>query len=169
MRARYALGRLFAVLNALPLLASSALLVLLTCVLGINVVARYGFNSGLPWADEASRFALIWITFLGAAILVRLEQHIAVDLFLNAFPERVRRIVRVGIHLLAAAVALLLIFPGIQQVQRQQHQLSPALEISMGWVYAVVPISGLYMLVYAIALTFAQPAGADGLSKHTEL
>lgn len=167
---RLALRRVAVVLNALPLLVSSAFLVLLTCVLGINVIARYGFNSGLPWADEASRFALIWITFLGAAALVRLNQHISVDLFQNALPDSVRRIVRVGVHLLTATVGLLLIFPGIQQVQRQQYQLSPALEISMGWVYTVVPVSGLYMLIYAIAAIFApSPPGADGLLKQTEL
>src|SRR5690606_7768513 len=44
------------------LMAGMALMVFL------NVVLRYGFNSGLTWSEELSRYFFVWLTFIGAVI-----------------------------------------------------------------------------------------------------
>ena len=47
-------------------IASGALLVLMSLATFGNVVARYFFNNPIEWAEEFSRYAFIWIVFLGA-------------------------------------------------------------------------------------------------------
>ena len=62
---------------------AEVLLVLLLCAMVVmvfgNVVLRYGFNSGLDFSEELSRFFFIWITFLGAIIAMREKAHLGLD------------------------------------------------------------------------------------------
>ena len=37
----------------------------------VNVVMRYGFNSGLNISDELSRYFFVWVTFIGAVVAFR--------------------------------------------------------------------------------------------------
>lgn len=138
------------VLNALPIAVGGALLVVLTLAVGANVIARYVFNSSLFWADEVARFALIWITFLGAAALVRLDEHITVEVFVARLPRGLQTATRALTDVLVAAIGLLLVWAGIDQVERQWGQVSPALDLHMGLVYTVIPIAGVYLFVYAV-------------------
>lgn len=144
-------GGVIGVLNAIPMVLGVALMLGISGIVCANVVARYVFNSGLIWADEASRFMLIWVTFLGAAALVRLGEHITVDVFVSYMPGAVQAATYVLTQLLSAFLAVVLIWQGIEQVGKQAEQISPAMQINMGTVYTVVPFAGLYMLAYSLA------------------
>jgi TRAP-type C4-dicarboxylate transport system permease small subunit len=67
-------------LNDLFFRLAEALLVLMLSAMVImvfgNVVLRYGFNSGLDFSEELSRFFFIWVTFLGAIIAMRENAHL---------------------------------------------------------------------------------------------
>ena len=36
-----------------------------------NVVLRYGFNSGIMFSEEVSRFLFVWMVFLGSVLMLR--------------------------------------------------------------------------------------------------
>ncbi len=55
-----------------------------------NVVARYFFNSPIEWAEEFSRYAFIWIVFLGAAVCTKHGRHIVIDGLALALPPGCR-------------------------------------------------------------------------------
>ena len=42
----------------------------MTCLVIMNVILRYVFNSGLSWSEEASRFLFIWVTFLIVLVML---------------------------------------------------------------------------------------------------
>ena len=52
-----------------------------------NVVLRYGFNESILISEEISRWAFVWLTFLGAVVLLRERGHMSVDLALRALPS----------------------------------------------------------------------------------
>ena len=54
----------------------------------LEVVMRYFFNRPLQWVVELTEYALLYITFLGTAWLLRSEGHINVDVFLTLFSRR---------------------------------------------------------------------------------
>jgi len=145
-----ALQRYMDVLNAIPVVIGSALMLGIGAAVFANVIARYVFNSGLSWADEASRFMLMWVTFLGAAALLRLGEHISVDAFMLIAPQRLRTATYALSQLLFCYLAYVLITQGIGQVGKQWTQLSPALQLNVGAVYIVLPVAGLYMLAYSL-------------------
>ena len=67
--------------------------VILSCMIALvftNVVLRYGFSSGLRPSVELSRLGLVWIVMLGAAVVLRRGEHLAVAEFSERlFPKAV--------------------------------------------------------------------------------
>ena len=56
-------------------------------------VARF-LGSPLGWAMDLATFSFAWTVFLGADVAFRQDRHMAVELFVNLLPEKVRRSVR---------------------------------------------------------------------------
>ena len=54
-------------------------LVLMSLATFVNVVFRYVFNSPFQWAEEFSRYAFIWVVFIGAAVSTKHKTHIIID------------------------------------------------------------------------------------------
>lgn len=144
------LRRAMEILNDVPVVVGSTLMLVIGVAVFANVIARYVFSSGLSWADEVSRFSMLWVTFLGAAVLIRLGEHITVDVFMMRAPQRLRTASYVLSQLLSSYIAYILITQGIGQIGKQWTQLSPALQWNMGAVYIVLPFAGLYMLLYSL-------------------
>ena len=55
-----------------------------------EVLARYVFNAPTIWAAELSQLLLIWGTFLGAAMLLRDDRHIAITIVTGRLGQRGR-------------------------------------------------------------------------------
>lgn len=61
----------------------------------INVVGRYGFGSTILSADELQVFIMVFMTFLGLAVVAWRNQHLRMDVVVNALPLPVRRLVKI--------------------------------------------------------------------------
>ncbi|WP_319823586.1 TRAP transporter small permease [Thalassovita sp.] len=94
-----ALGRM---VNEIEETAIALLLGLMTIITFINVVLRYGFNTGLIWGLEAVTFLFAWLVLFGVSYAVKTTAHLGVDAVINLFSPSVRRV----IALLAAALCL---------------------------------------------------------------
>ncbi|TYR35455.1 TRAP transporter small permease [Mesorhizobium microcysteis] len=55
-----------------------------------NVVLRYGFSSGIPFAVEVSRVILVWVIFLGAVVGLAKGAHLSVDALVARLPQKAR-------------------------------------------------------------------------------
>jgi TRAP-type C4-dicarboxylate transport system permease small subunit len=62
----------------------------------INVVGRYGFGSTLLSADELQIFIMVFMTFLGAAVVAWRNQHLRMDVLVNTLPPLVRRLIKIA-------------------------------------------------------------------------
>ena len=69
----------------------SVLLALMTAITFANVIARYVFNSNILWALELTVFLFGWMVLLGASYAVKKNQHLGVDIIINALAPRGRR------------------------------------------------------------------------------
>ena len=59
-----------------------------------NVVLRYGFNSGLVFSEEVSRFIFMWLTLLGALVALHDGAHLGMSSLVERLPPRGRRVCR---------------------------------------------------------------------------
>jgi TRAP-type C4-dicarboxylate transport system permease small subunit len=84
-RASRAFGRL---LDGL-MLAASAMVLVMTLLIGADVGLRNVGLGGLAWSNEASEYMLYLITLLSAPWLLRQGKHIRIDIVLRALPPRI--------------------------------------------------------------------------------
>lgn len=135
---------------AFAIICISSLLVI--CVIW-QVVSRYILGMPSVVTDEIARFMFMWVGLMGAAYATSQKRHLAIDLLpqkLVGVPKKVLETVILLITMLF--VCLIMIYGGGILVldTLSQNQVSPALGIQMGWVYAVIPVSGCAILFYII-------------------
>ena len=125
-----------------------------------QVAARYLLAQPSSWTAELARFLLIWVSLLGTAYLTGRQEHIAIDLLSEhmdaAGRRRVFRFVQ-GSILVFAIVVLVLGGLNLITITLTLGQSSPALDIPLGYVYLVVPVSGVLIVLYCIANLLATP------------
>ena len=74
----------------------------MTILTFVQVVLRYGFNSGLLWALEANFYLFGWLVLLGISYGVRVKAHIGVDAIVRLLPRPAQR--WVGLLVVALAI-----------------------------------------------------------------
>lgn len=115
------------------------------------VYSRYVLNESVPWADELPALALIWLTFLGAAVLARSNENLSFDGVSAALPSSVQRVLEVFNGVLILIFLGILVYYGWLLTAQTWERGAVTLPISMGWVRLIVPVSGvLMMLVYVV-------------------
>lgn len=72
-----------------------ATMAIMSVLVFINVVLRYGFNSSIGTSEELSRLLFVWLTFLGAISAFAKNSHVRVDSFLNRMPSKLRHVISI--------------------------------------------------------------------------
>lgn len=124
---------------------AGTLLVLMALATLLNVVARYFFNSPVPWADEFSRYAFIWLVFVGAVVCTKRGRHISIDLVVTALPSRIRPFVQILADVATAVLMLIIIYYG-WILTSLATQPTSTLKVPQYVVYMIVPLSAFLIL-----------------------
>ncbi|QWG22182.1 TRAP transporter small permease [Bradyrhizobium sediminis] len=129
-----------------------AALMLLAIVLIVlsNVFFRYFLHVGLGWTEEAARFLLIALTFVAAAAAVKEWGHFQLLIATKWIPEKYHRLVQLFAVLVVLLLSVILVRYGIAITQVSWFQTSPTMEWSMGYLYSIVPASGVVMFLFAL-------------------
>ena len=126
-------------------------------ILGVaTVFFRFVVQSSLAFSEELIRYLFVWVMFLGSAITLRRNAHAAIGVFVSWMPGAARRTALLAATAASALFFLVLIVKGGQLTARVVPQISPALEISMAWPYAAVPVGAVFMMAYAIEILIHQ-------------
>ena len=136
-------------LNDLFFRLAEALLVLMLCAMVVmvfgNVVLRYGFNSGLDFSEELSRFFFIWITFLGAIIAMRENAHLGLDTLIRKLPLVGKKFCFGLSNALMLGCCTLMFYGTWRQHHINATTMSPVTGLPMIWVYGVGYLASLAM------------------------
>jgi len=127
-----------------------------------QVASRYVLRSPSSWTDELATLLIIWVALLGASVAFIRKGHLGVDYFVGKLPPRPRMWIEVCVYLSIALFAFaVLLIGGIKLVGLTllTGQVSPALGVKMGHVYLALPLSGLFILIFAVTAA-AQGAAA---------
>lgn len=124
-------------------------LTLMSFVVFIQVVFRFIIKSSLPWSEEMSRYLLVWTAYLGGAYGARRGAHIGVEAFTMLLPKKAQKVINIFI-IIVSIILCAVIFKyglGIVQTQLSGGQLSPAMRIPMGYMYAAIPIGMIFFII----------------------
>jgi TRAP-type C4-dicarboxylate transport system permease small subunit len=132
-------------------------LVILMSVLVLDVLwqvfSRYLLSSPSSFTDELAGFLLIWVGVLGAAYVAGRKEHLAIDILIQRSPPARQRFLLYLIHSLIFLFALSVMVTGGFILVHSRFVLqvkSAALQLPLGFVYIVLPISGLIIMFYEV-------------------
>ena len=117
-----------------------------------GVFSRYALGEQTRWTEELAVYLLVWISLLGAALTFREKGHLGVDYFVGKLEPSVRRLSAIFVEVIVFAFsAFALVHGGWNLVIKTfaSGQVLPALNLPMGYVYSVVPISGVVFCLFA--------------------
>ena len=129
-----------------------------------QVLSRYILASPSSFTDELAGFLLIWVGMLGAAYVAGQKQHLAIDLLLQKVNAKRKLQLMTLIHFCIAffAVAVMFIGGGWLVITRFQFNVnSAALNLPLGFMYMVMPLSGLLIAYYSIVFIVNKDGGGE--------
>lgn len=143
------LGALNRILDRIEETALVLLMTVATVITVTQVVARYGFNNSLFWAEEVVIYSIICMSFLAASLGVRRGTHITMDLLNAIGGPAVNRILQIVASLLGIAFAITIAWLGTELFLNtlERNQRSPSLRLPMAWFYLPIPTAGVLMIV----------------------
>ena len=147
------MNRLEKSLNHLEEILLAAGISTASVILFANVVLRYCFNSGWEWAEEAARYTILWIVFIGGSVCARKGMHLTVDAVAVRLPEKKQRLLRMLVDACCVVFCMFLVVYGAELVELayETDQRTPGLDMPIWYVYFAIPAGGALM-----AARFAQ-------------
>ena len=135
-----------------------------------NVVLRYGFNSGIDFSEELSRFFFIWVTFLGAIIAMRENAHLGLDTLIRMLPRAGKKFCFGLSNAMMLGCCALMFYGTWRQHHINATTMSPVTGIPMSWVYGVGYLAsgamGLVILGNLLKLATGRIADGDLIQVH---
>ena len=141
-----------AVDRAIAAFSVAVMVALVVCVVW-QVFSRYVLNQPSTLTDELARFLMIWVGLLGAAYTVGAQRHLAIDLLAMTLKPRKQALLSLLINLLIFLFsATVVVTGGLKLIAKTlaTAQVSAAMQIPMGYVYLILPLSGLIMMFYTL-------------------
>ncbi|MGF1637159.1 MAG: TRAP transporter small permease [Cyclobacteriaceae bacterium] len=128
----------------------------------LQVLARFiGF--AMPFTEELAGYLLVWVGVLGASYATGQRLHLAIDLWPRSASEAKQKRFNVIVNIIVIIFAFFVMVVGglnLVYITLKLNQLSPVLEIPKGFVYMVIPLSGLLIIYYSIMNMRRNPYGS---------
>jgi len=126
-------------------------MIIMCIVVFANTAGRFLFNKSIPWSPEISRFAFIWITFLGTAVAVWEKSNAKVEVLTEKFSGNLKTFLMILRYIVINIISLLLIYTGIKQVLIIWPTCASYLRfLSIGWIYLSIPICGIFIFLFSL-------------------
>lgn len=138
-------------INRLIFIAGTVFLTILVFTVAWQVISRYVFNSPSIFTDELARFLLMWIGMLGATYAFGAKGHLSMDYLHTLLSASTVRLIKIILPILGIVfVACVMVGGGSLLTLNTMQQYSPVLNIPMGYVYLILPITGIVNVLYLI-------------------
>jgi len=115
-----------------------------------QVTHRFVLNDSVAWLDEFSGLIFSWMTMVGAIVVQRTDSHMSVDVFVRLAPRSVQSVLYLLRFLIVGAVVVVLFWRGLELTMRMSFVEYPAMEISRGFLYAILPVSMPFIALYLV-------------------
>jgi TRAP-type C4-dicarboxylate transport system permease small subunit len=127
----------------------------LAFIVFLQFFTRYVLNDSLSWTEEIARYGLMWVTFIGGAIVTRKKLHIAVELLSNVMqPGRRRTLLFALIDSITLGFLGLLAYFSVLIVERMHYQRMTVFELPMSLVYGGVGLGCFLMFARQFQLVW---------------
>ncbi|MGQ0675351.1 MAG: TRAP transporter small permease [Rhodospirillales bacterium] len=113
----------------------------------LQVVMRFLGRVGIDGLEEVPRYLFVWLVMIGAASAMQRGEHTILDYFINLLGPRARALTVAITTGAGIALFLYLIKLSFVLVPNAQLQSSAGLGLSLGWVFAAVPVGAALIVL----------------------
>lgn len=124
-----------------------AIYITLITVSFLQVFSRYVLNYSFSWTEEIGRYSFVYLTFIGAALCIRNEMNINLDLLIKRLPRSMSAILEMVVDISIIVFLVLLTYQGYLISLKTVKQVSAALHLPMVLFYISIPLGAVFMLV----------------------
>lgn len=118
-----------------------------------QVFTRFVLRNPSSYTEELARYLLIWVGLLGASYAAGKKMHLAIDVVLQGLGNKAKGWVEIVIQVFIFLFSLFVMVVGgirLVSITLTLAQTSAALQIKLGYVYLVLPLSGIVIMFYAV-------------------
>ncbi len=116
----------------------------------VNVLTRYVFRTGIPWAEEMATSCFVWTAFIGSAACYKRRAHVGVDIVVNKLPISVQNAVKIIVDLFMAFLCGYMFYLSIIYLMRSYRKPTAILGISSAWVSSSLALCFLDMAIWSV-------------------
>ncbi|MEM8728338.1 MAG: TRAP transporter small permease [Pseudomonadota bacterium] len=142
-------------------LITGVALVVLTVIFGWLVFGRYVLNATPTWVEQAALLLVMTIAFLGAAVGVHENTHLAVTLLRSSVPERFRKTLLGAADFLLAGFGALMLWYGTQLTMFKWGSMIPLIQLPEGLRSLPLTIGGGLILLFSLGHILRLAQGRD--------
>lgn len=135
--------------------ALTALLAMIVIII-YQVFSRQILHFTPSWAEELSLVLFVWVSFLGVAYGFRQKLHIGVSFLVNILPEKIQTACDLFAKALIIFFGGVLLYYGSKFTILMGNSTMAGTGLPTSVLYAVLPITGFYVLLYGIELLFVK-------------
>lgn len=119
------------------------ILSIMSCLVFLNVILRYGFNSSINITEEVSRYLFVWLTFLGAILAFSENQHVSVTMLTERLSKKKRKILYLFTDVMMFFCCYLIVKGSWVQFQLNINNIAPISGIPTGITYLASVVAGV--------------------------
>ncbi|MBQ6775169.1 MAG: TRAP transporter small permease [Synergistaceae bacterium] len=119
-------------------------------VVSAQVFSRFVMKLSIRWADELSRFAFVWLVYIGGAVTIRDGRNVCFDLLLDSRKGKSWKVMFTLVSLVSMLFLILMTYFGVLVCQTELTESSPIMHWPMAVVCAAIPLGGCLMMLEEI-------------------
>lgn len=120
-------------------------------VVTLQVFTRFFMDSTPHWTEEAARMLFIYTVAFGTGTGLQNGDFIRLDLIEKYLSPAAERWLDISTDVIVIAFAILLFVGNMHFVRLGMDELSPALQITMGFIFISISIIGLAIIIFTTA------------------
>ncbi len=131
-------------------IVASLLFVVTLSLVIVNVLTRYVFRTGIPWAEEMATSCFVWTAFIGSAACYKRRAHIGVDILVNKLPLSAQNVMKIAVDLFMAFLCGYMFYLSIIYLMRSYRKPTAILGVSSAWVSSSLALAFLDMTIWSL-------------------
>lgn len=138
------------------------LLVAIMLAVSVKIIFRYFLHEAIVGVDEIAEISMLYLTFLGAAWLLRRGGHITIDLLFARLKPKTQARLNITTSVFGLFISLILVWYGTAATVSfwQRGILTPTiLEVPRALIIGIIPVGSLLLAIQFLRRAWANLTG----------
>lgn len=123
----------------------------MTLIGAYQIITRYFFNKPSTISEELLTYTFAWMSLLASAYVFGKRDHMRMSFLADKITGPVKKYLQFAIEILTFAfAAVVMVYGGCSITKLTMIQTTASLQIPMGYVYIVLPISGILIMLFSM-------------------